>query len=360
MLQQKVKIADVCFIGICAVLVILLGIGIFLFPRKSYSEQENRVLAPTPKIAMSSVMDGSFFDGVSSFYSDHIPLRRYMISAKATCELCLGKRQNNGVIFSSDGVLTDRLEYDDTSLLFKNLSGIERFAQKSEAVLIVVPRSVDVRFCELEQASQISKFANQALTERLRVLKQSGADPYYATDHHLNATGILALYEQLSAPLGYTPASFERQTVSDAFLGSVYSKAGLVDTGADELTLLRYEGDKKICVSCFDDGCEQSSLYDWQRLEHKDKYAVFLGGNHGLMEISEASMSKPRVLLIKDSFANALIPLLAKHFELTVVDPRYYEGSITALSENGEYDHVLMLFGADTLTTTGFSKSFAY
>ncbi len=359
MLKQKSRLTDLIFLCVCATLVILLGVGIFLLPQKSYSEQENRALSSPPSFSFQALLNGSYFDSLSSFYSDHVPLRQQMISAKAICELCLGKRQNNGVIFSGDGTLTDRPMYDDTATLDKNLSAIKDFSIKRGAQLVTVPRSIDVRLYRLERSAQMSELCDQELLERLRSLEQSGNDPYYRTDHHLNADGILALYEHLSPSLGYAPTEVLRQCVSDSFLGSIYSRAGLIDTGADELTLLRYEGDEEICVRCLDSGCEQSELYDMSYLEKKDKYCVFLGGNHGLLEIGERDGSKPRLLLIKDSFANALIPLLARHFELTVVDPRYYRGNLTTLSENGNYDRILLLFGADTLATTGMSKSFA-
>ncbi|MBE6576900.1 MAG: hypothetical protein E7653_02015 [Ruminococcaceae bacterium] len=359
MLRKKETKIDLCFLIACILLAIFLGFGIFFLPKKNFSEQENRMLSSPPELSLGALLDGSFFDTLSSFCSDHIPMRNTMISAKAACELCLGKRQNNGVIFSSNGVLTDRLEYDDTSMLTKNISAIQSFSEKNGAKLIIVPRSVDVRFPELDRSARVSQVCEPTLLGNLRALYQTGTDPYYKTDHHLNASGILALYELLGEELGYTPTNVERQIVSSSFLGSVYSKAGLLNTTKDELVLLRYEGDENVRVRCFDDGCEQSSLYAWDRLNVKDKYTVFLGGNHGLMEISKAGTGKPRVLLIKDSFANALIPILAEHFDITAVDPRYCKDDLSTLAEKGKFDRILVLCGADTLATTNIAKSFA-
>ena len=51
-----------------------------------------------------------------------------------------------------------------------------------------------------------------------------------------------------------------------------------------------------------------------------------------------------------NSFANAVIPMLARHFDITVRDPRY---DTTPVS--GEYDAALVVCGIDTLATTPFT-----
>ncbi len=351
------NLLDLAFICLCAALALTLGVGIFLLPVKERSEQENRALAPLPSLSVSSVLDGSFFDSLSAFYSDHVPLREHMIRARAICELCLGKRETNGVIVSSDGTLTDRIEYTDTNILHKNLSAIDSFAGTNNAITVILPRSVDVRFPNFEQAASASGYCDAELLAHLRALYESGNDPYYKTDHHLNSVGILALYGHLSSPLGFAPLPVRGQKVSDSFWGSVYSKAGLIRKSADDLYLLRYANDTDVCVVCFDKSCAQDSLYSWGRLNEKDKYSVFLGGNHGLLQVYEKDGEKPSLLLIKDSFANALIPLLARHYDLTVVDPRYYEGSISELASE-DFDSILVLFGTDTLATTSMAKNF--
>lgn len=348
---------DVLFICICAFLALFLGVGIFLLPIENLSEQENRVLSPLPSLSAASVLDGSFFSSLSAFYSDHIPLRSEMIRTRAASELLFAKRQVDGVIFGDDGVLTDRAQYSDTSLLYKNLSAIESFASMQEVNIVIVPRSVDVRYPQLEQSTAVSDLCDRELLSRLRELCAKNQDPYYKTDHHLNSIGTYALYERLAVSLGYSPREVQEQRVSAEFFGSIYSKAGLLPSGGDELVLLRYKEDTGVRVKCFDTACTQSTLYSFEYLEKKDKYSVFIGGNHGLLEVSDGEQ-KPRLLIIKDSFANAVLPLLVRHYDICAVDPRYYEGSISELAINENFDRILVLFGADTLATTAVSKSF--
>ena len=56
---------------------------------------------------------------------------------------------------------------------------------------------------------------------------------------------------------------------------------------------------------------------------------------------------KPRLLLVKDSFANALVPFLAIHFDLEIVDLRYVSGEVFV----EKCARVLILEGVDTLAT---------
>ena len=96
-----------------------------------------------------------------------------------------------------------------------------------------------------------------------------------------------------------------------------------------------------------------TGLYDEEKLSSHDQYSLFLGGNCGLLQIDlgEAD-TRPTLLVIKDSFANSLLPFLARHYRITAVDPRYYTGKLQPLLQNT--DTVLTLCGMQTLTQSPF------
>ena len=76
----------------------------------------------------------------------------------------------------------------------------------------------------------------------------------------------------------------------------------------------------------------------------------FLGGNHSRLTVTrKGSEGRKKLLLIKDSYANAMIPMLARHFDLDVIDPRYYNGSIEKYVVENNIQNLLFLFGLDTL-----------
>ena len=56
--------------------------------------------------------------------------------------------------------------------------------------------------------------------------------------------------------------------------------------------------------------------------------------------------SKEKLLIIKDSFANSMVPFLLDDFsEITMVDTRFYRGDISRLAE--DYDRVLLVYSVN-------------
>ena len=90
-------------------------------------------------------------------------------------------------------------------------------------------------------------------------------------------------------------------------------------------------------------------MYDSAKLEERDQYAVFFGGNHSLIDIRTTCAQDDRLLVIKDSYANCFIPFLTPYFrEIVVVDPRYYTGDMEALIAEKKIGSVLFLYNANT------------
>ena len=355
MYMKKETSVDISLLALCAALLICLGLGVFFNLTNDFSEEENRPLSNFPRIGEDSIIEGDFFKELGDFYSDRIPFRLKFVRLKGALERSLGKGENNGVLLIDSDTLVQRCEYESTAILEKNLRGIAA----NNAKLIAVPRSVDV-LTESEDAAGVRDIVYSGapdgteLYRRLCAAEDAGEQVYYRTDHHLSYDGAYILYAYLCESLGVTPYpkdGFEKQLVSNSFLGTSYSKSGALISTADSVYLPRYDGDTEFDICCLDSGCALNSFYDSSFLSKKDKYSVFLGGNHGTLTVSsKAEQNRPRLLLIKDSFANAVIPMLARHFDITVRDPRY-----DATPISGEYDAALVVCGIDTLATTPFS-----
>ncbi len=354
---NAVKAANYIFITVCIFVLVFLGICVYAFPHEDFSEEENRALSKFPNFSWDTFTDGSYFKRISVFYSDAIPFRKVMIRTKAMCELGLGKGQNNGVLFLENGRLADRCEYENVDLLKSNLEYLSSFSLKSNTVYAVVPRSVDV-YADFESSKRVlaevsSCFPNaEILYKGLCKTSEGGAEIYYKTDHHLSCDGAFYLYENIMYSLNATPykaEDFEMVNVSTDFLGSAYSSSGLLPVSYDTITLMRYEGDEDFCIKCED--CSLDSLYCFENLNIKDKYRIFTDGNHGTLHIEGAGENRERLFIVKDSFANAVIPLLARHFDLTVTDPRY-----TEICVPDDVAATIVIMGADTLASTDIKK----
>ncbi len=77
------------------------------------------------------------------------------------------------------------------------------------------------------------------------------------------------------------------------------------------------------------------SFYEPSYLETKNQYGYFLDDNHGIVEITTGySAGGKELFLIRDSYANTIIPLLAPHYEkIYALDLRYYNGSLFDLMD---------------------------
>jgi hypothetical protein len=61
------------------------------------------------------------------------------------------------------------------------------------------------------------------------------------------------------------------------------------------------------------------------KLSKKDKYLVFFGDNYGETIIETNCKNGKTLLVVKDSFANSIVPLLTMHYEkIIMIDQRYY------------------------------------
>lgn len=351
------KTGDIITVFGCFALCIIVGIFTLVLPYQDFSDEENRALADAPIFSIDSLMSGKYLSRFSEFFSDHIVMRNAFVRGRTVSELAMGRQEVGGVLFYSGGALAQRGFDASESLLRQNLLAINGIEEN--AACIIVPRAIDILGLpmgegESEAAVSIREAAYSMCGDGERLweaLSEVGGERvYYATDHHLTTYGAYLCYDFLGERLGYEPMArerFEVQTVSQDFRGTSYSAAGLISLVSDRVELWRYEGDDEIKV--MRDG-EEIPLYDLSFARAKDKYRVFLGGNYGVLNVAGEG-EKPSLLLVKDSYANALIPFLAAHFDITVVDPRYTSVTFSELVSGGEYDEILVFCGMDTLST---------
>ena len=78
------------------------------------------------------------------------------------------------------------------------------------------------------------------------------------------------------------------------------------------------------------------ALYDYSQLDRKDKYAFFMGGNQPLAVV-KTGREGPKLLLVRDSYADSEVPFLTTRFsEIHLLDLRYYrEGLAGYIAEHG-------------------------
>lgn len=344
------------------------GLWILLGSHPAVSERENRALSPLPTLSLRSALDGRFQQGLGRAARDRIPFRASLLSLCGLWELGLGRAQYNGILLGKDGFLIPHPD-GDRAVVTDNLADYRALSSACEerglsCHLTLAPRGVDLLADKLPAGydpradewlwETVSEEAESAILYRTLRESEDPAALHYRTDHHLNTHGAYAIYEHLGGLLDYAPlpaSCFDPVTVTDRFLGTSDSKVCLPGVSPDEVVLYRYVGDTLADVTDRETGETRHGFYAMETLEKKDCYGVFLGGNFAHLSVSlPTGEEKPTLLLIKDSYANPVIPFLALHFELEVIDPRYDVVPLSKRLEEISCDAVLFLCGADTFS----------
>lgn len=119
------------------------------------------------------------------------------------------------------------------------------------------------------------------------------------------------------------------------------------------------------------------SLIDKSFLEGKDKYSIFMGGNQGIVEITEADNEtvsdkvqqgnvnedgeESVLLMIKDSYANCFVPMTVGMYDrIYVIDLRYFNMNVDTFMDMYGVTDVLVLYNADTLTDDVYVSRLGY
>ena len=175
--------------------------------------------------------------------------------------------------------------------------------------------------------------------------KEKETQVYYRTDHHWTQYGAYVGYRAYCESVGTKTASYASfgiQNISDDFYGTLYSKA--LDRDAVPDTIEIPEKLPEAEITC--DGQTRDDVYDMTKKDQKDKYAVYFGGNYGEVEIKIKNPDNDRTLLIvKDSFANSMVPFLMKDYaQIRMIDLRYFKKSVKKYLEENPADEVLVLY----------------
>lgn len=365
--KAKNRILPCVFILFIFSFVILLA----AMPKKDFSESEKRVLAKFPKLTLESVKNGEFTDGFEKYLSDHFPFRDAFIGIDAYFGLALGKTGENGIYASKDGYLiTEPSQFDETKLQ-KNAGYIEKFIEKTElpSSVIIIPQAGYVLSEKLpanhkeyndsaifDCVKSTVKSANFIDVRNVFENRKADTQIYYKTDHHLTSGGSMLVYDEFCKATGNKEKEFSLIKSVDGFYGTTYSKSGFWLSKGDSVDIYSCDSDNKYTVT-IDDGKDEKkydSLYFESYLENKDKYPVFLDGNHAFVRIHNENVNNgKKLLIIKDSYAHCFATFAAENYEeIVMVDLRYYKKSLNKLIKAEQFTEALFMFGAENIATS--------
>lgn len=364
MKKKKEDLVTVCLF--LSILFVLFAAGL-LKKDKGFSEYENRYLAKRPELSAQNLLSGRYMMDYETYITDQFPMRNQWISIKTLTERALLKQEVNGVYFGEDDYFIEHHNKEDfqTEQSVKNQGYLEQFIRKYQPVfgeaslkVMLVPTASYV----LEQKLPLlapydgqkeflealaAKTAKDCWVDAASVLAEKREEEiYYRTDHHWTTLGAYYGYQTWAMDTGREPeplSGFAWKALTENFYGTLYAK---VNIKMKPDTIYAFEPAKPVAYTMRLNREEQlyDSLYDMEKLNTRDKYAVFCHGNNPLTEIRTEVGNGEKLLILKDSFANNLTPFFIPHFEeIYMIDLRYYNGSIEDfLEENGITDLLVL------------------
>lgn len=357
-------------LGILFLLILLvILIANILLPNRGFSEKENRVLASRPSAQLSQIASGRFEQKYETYVNDQFLLRDFWVGLKAGTDRLLGKTKANGVYLGKDGYLMEEFQPPTQDQLNATAGAMIAFAQKHPELkqyALIAPNAVNILSDKLPAfapATDQNPYLDAMKTSlesagvtfidvRDTLTKHKDENVYYKTDHHWTTTG--AYYAYLAAAnamdINTGTVSYEQAPVTKEFKGTLSAKSGFRSGETDEIDVFFQKGDAvPSIVNYVDEQQKSASFYDTSKLETRDKYALFFGGNYAQVKISTPIEENRTLLVLKDSYANCLIPFLAPHYRtIIMVDPRYYYGDLEELLLVENVQEVLYLYNANT------------
>ena len=365
-------------------------IGVFLVanavsPDRTFSEVENRNLEQLPAVDFGTpeklFRDGNFFNGqfmrdFETYTTDQFIGRDAWVDLKARTERALGKKENNNVYFADNDTLITRFDQPAADRVTENLNYVNKFVENVDipVVFSLIPSQACIWADRLPEgapnASQTDLMAQAqgAVTGATwadvytPLMEHKDEDIFYRTDHHWTSLGAYYGYAGLAGALGYEPvplSDYQETVRSTQFYGTVFSSSGVRWVKPDTITTYVPEDGITVVSHTYDNQGspveEPRELYVESFLSVKDKYSMFLGGNQSLGVVkNENNPDGPKLMIIRDSYADSLVPFLTAHYsEIHLIDPRYYHLSVKEYVEQNEIDQALVLYSVPNFVTDG-------
>ncbi|MBQ9915137.1 MAG: hypothetical protein IJO50_03225 [Clostridia bacterium] len=388
MKQFSAKLNIILFL---LLLCIFFFIGVLAPKDLSTIEKENRELKAMPALTKDRVLSGSFSKDFEDYLADNVGYRSFFVDLASKIENTKGIKTKDGRIVTTTKDLGTGNAGDNHLLLLsdrvmevyqKNDTARDAYAAALNRYAETLPEDVrlismliptQIEFYQGKNNSDSQKetidYIYQSLDESIVTVPayealQAHKDEYifFRTDHHWTQRGAFYGYSAFTETLfGQRPLESDYEIRSaDGFLGYLYSQANdpSLKKYADTIEWFTKGENLTVKAKALENGanvCYESKLYVEPTFGTAPKYGIFMGGDHQFAEITTENKNGKTLLVMKDSYANTLLPFLVEQYEtVLVIDPRNYFGTVTALTEEYDIDDFLIVNYVFTTTFNDF------
>jgi len=399
--MKRIYTALSCFLLLFALLVGLIS----TFDKDAtYSESERRKLKTKPKLTISGLLDGNYFNQYREYFADTFPNRETLMKSNTTLNGFyyfggLGSDDSASLVVdfnanaaqqgealkvtedpegTGSGAETEPEKKPSEPLASAEQLGsvvligdsafdvphadndqIVKYAQAVTAIAdtlgsgvktfsMPVPNSAEFythKEYHTGKTSQKAMFdlckenlgANVTFVDAYSVIEQHTDEYiYFRTDHHWTHLGAYYAYTALCKSAGFTPVNKDDFATGqwENFVGSLYTYVANYPQGQvlknNPDTVHYWKPSANITTTCYNttaltNGYAMGTICRVGE-DVDNKYLTFMGGDHPVA-IVETDTPGPTILVIKESYGNALISWLTNHYsKIILIDPRQYYG----------------------------------
>jgi len=283
-----------------------------------------------------------------------------------TTQQLMGKKGLGGVHFASGSLIERPSAYNEVTV-DKNIAEVAEFAKNTDfnVTLAVIPSAFEImrdslpytayddRELKIFERLHISLDGTKTMLcdTRSALERHSDEEIYYRTDSHLTSLGSYYVFSELGEALQYGANridDFEREVAFKSFRGDLYEKAPtlLIKSDTIEKFILPGSLDQTLKYK----GGLRDTIYD-----DAYGYTIFPGGNHDVEIITSQCGSGRKLAVIKDSYANSIVPFLANHFDsVHLINLSYFNTNLQKYLTDNEINDVLIIYSADNFNTNEF------
>ncbi|WP_394218229.1 DHHW family protein [Halobacillus trueperi] len=369
-------------------MIFIIAIYVVITPNRETSYIENRSLAAPPPLEKEQFISGRFMRQFENFFTDQFPLRDEWLKTYLHLQSSLGKTFLMGYYVSDDEWITTEPKHSyPKNELSKGAQKVSEFNKRLEEkeidfYYVNTPHKVSnmqfllPEYIEHGAYDQVRNHFLSSLDEdipKLDMIEQFNKTYtetemkklFFKTDHHWNAEGAFEGYQMIvnwlaeqqneepARPEALQLESYEEKCLPDKdFVGSFNRQLYLtIDTVEKKCSYV--PKDQRYQDYVVEINGKESAVEDvYGRAFHRDQEEVYYSTLHTRdyreMKITNPDLEKDgeRILIIKDSYANALSFLLAQQFyETTYYDPRHNrDRSLLTYVNQHDFDLVVMMY----------------
>lgn len=340
---------------------------------------ENRTAYQYQKPSIKQILNKEYQDGIEGTLGDQLPgaitmkkgyntinvMANYSIMKVITKDYCKDNYVSMlpGLLsFGCDDVLVYKPTYiEDRKETFDlRIGDINNAlkATKADVYVYYIERDTDVDFSTGKETKVSDYVVEHLNTEQVHVYEINSFDEFknnfYTTDHHWNHDGSYRGYVELAEFLGVkkTLEQGEERCVEKTFAGSKAAASGSSMTFKEDFCAYDYELPEHT-ITINGKESEYYSLFTLQGFENP-VYGSYYGWDYAEIIFDYNQKKKDNILLIGDSYDNAILELIASHYNKTYsIDVRHYEREFgqkfdyTKYIKDNDIDKVIFIGGID-------------